>query len=217
MKKVRDTKDTSFQEQEKVSQPITLYETHECENCSYAERLTARVIIFPERLYKYWRDLTKVNPNLELMGLFRFQEEGDKITITEITIPEQEIDAAQCKLLKRDGLWEGHIHSHHGMAAFFSGTDKTDTLPMYRFSVVSNHNGEFLAVEKLQLPCGGEYFKRLLVVIQEEEIFNPEELKSLVKSKVQIKEKERMLRAYHREMAQPSGSITHYPDDFTSL
>ena len=116
-------------------------------------------------------------PSLEWSGTMFFKVEGDVHDITNLKIKvidvyPQDIGsggyteygydeefayyvATHPDLLEPD-VFKGHIHSHHNMGAFFSGTDKgelIDSAPTFtRFvSLIVNHSGPYMAAVAIKV------------------------------------------------------------------
>jgi len=149
-----------------------------CHKCDHLDAQAKPKLTWPPDLWDAWRTITRVNMDLEVLALFRVDKDN---LVTELEVPEQEVEQAACKVLKQDGHWDGMIHSHHNMGAFMSGDDKATLMPNYRFSMVTNHKGEVLTFEKIDLPCGGIGFKEVETLVQ----LRPEaaELVALVKER----------------------------------
>lgn len=140
-------------------------DTPHCFNCDYlSKQKDAPTITWPPELWDQWVKASKFKPELELLALFDVADDG---TVTSLTFPKQEVEQAACELLEQNGHAHGMIHSHHNMGASFSSMDRSTVLPNYRFSIVTNHKGDYEAVERVELPCGGYGFRKLTVAVEE--------------------------------------------------
>lgn len=138
-----------------------------CHNCDYlAADKAVPTLTWPRELWDQWKAATHFNTNLEILALFRVDSTN---TVTELHFPPQEVEKAACQVLEQDGQWDGLIHSHHDMGAFFSSDDKATALPNYRFNVVTCHKGDYKGAERITLPCGGLGFRDLTVEVEQPE------------------------------------------------
>jgi hypothetical protein len=97
--------------------------------------------------------LCLVHPNMEWSGVLFYSNAGDVITLEDLLFmdsgsagyTEYETDVAVVKYMMKINFLEkgwkmGHIHSHHNMAVFFSGTDMDEI-----YTNAPNHK-EYLSV-----------------------------------------------------------------------
>lgn len=143
---------------------LTAKPVQTCHNCDWLKGGEQVTLTWPADLWANWQAATRVRSDLEILAVFDVDDENH---VTELTFPEQEVEAAACLLLKQDGQKAGQIHSHHKMGASFSSMDRETVLPNYRFAVVTNHDGNYEAVEKVTLPCGGIGWRPVKVAVEE--------------------------------------------------
>lgn len=82
-----------------------------------------------------------VHDSLEWMAFLegRRSADGLRITVTSLKVPKQYRTMATCNLANPEALPPnivGVVHSHHGMSAFFSTTDRESLNPRFPVSVV---------------------------------------------------------------------------------
>lgn len=97
----------------------------------------------------------------------RRDADGWDVLVEAISVPPQERDGTEVDIdekVELAGDVVGVLHSHHGMGAFFSGTDRTQLNPRFPMSIVISSNlvddesvwlgFSYLAEGRVKLPCG---------------------------------------------------------------
>lgn len=156
---------------QKQSKPMQLEAIYS--NCDFCHQEDEKNVLYiPGDIWERWRTWTKVYPNKELLALFDVEEmrKGETSNVegwhvTWVWLPKQRVTAVECEILESSGEAKGMIHSHHHMQAQMSGQDRKELMPAYEVSVVSNHDGDVQAYERVMLPCGGIGFRELEVLV----------------------------------------------------
>lgn len=133
-----------------------------CENCDWLPKTDKSKILME---YTVWKALMGLCAKVEVewQALLKGRIDADGvIIITGYYIPKQEVGPAFVKNLDViDDVFiaEHHIvagvHSHAGMACFFSTTDVDHTnMSLIRHNIVVNNEGKYKAQSRVELPCG---------------------------------------------------------------
>lgn len=109
--------------------------------------------------------LMKVFPNLEWLGYLvgEVNRERSNVYVEDIIIPKQMVSSGAVTNVEYE--WNeglpiiGVIHSHHGMGAFFSGTDDAYINQNHDVSIVvaTRTGAEIKAQVRIKAPCGKFY------------------------------------------------------------
>lgn len=133
-----------------------------CENCDYLPKTQKTQFMMEHTVWKALMGLC-AKIEVEWQALLRGTVDADGVVkITGYYIPKQEVGPASVKNLDViDDVFiaEHHIvagvHSHAGMACFFSSTDVDHTnMSLIRHNIVVNNEGKYKAQSRVDLPCG---------------------------------------------------------------
>lgn len=152
-------------------------------NCDWCGSRDKRVLYIPYDLWLWWHDRTTVRPRLELLALIQATEAVGNVEgwmVTKMWLPKQRVTSVECEILESSGEANGMIHSHHGMSAKMSSQDEKELLPAYGISIVTNHDREVEAYERVTLPCGGIGFRKLEVLVGKSEAAEDEVEEAIV-------------------------------------
>lgn len=129
--------------------------------------------------------LMKRFPNTEWLAYLT----GDKETmiVSDMIIPKQSVSTANVFVIERpvDENIIGVIHSHHGMGAFFSGTDDSYINMNNDMSIVVAHNG-YKAIVKWKTPCGHICFIDATVNIEVEKLFCEDKFTQSIEENINV-------------------------------
>lgn len=117
-------------------------------------------------------------------------EFGEKIEITDIFIPNQEITATSVDNIVCEEYNDlnsiGVIHSHHGMGNSFSGTDDTYINQNHDISLCISNSG-IKGHVRWETPCGGYKIVECIVKVKTESLVNKDEFVTNIKEKIKKK------------------------------
>lgn len=125
----------------------------ECGYCKNGGNDEVNTIYIPYDVYAEWKYVMYIMDDKEWGCLFNVEEVEGGYLIKDYFIPKQEVTGVSCEF--KDGTTaRGNMHSHHGMGAFASTTDKESTLGVHDFSLILSHK-EIIGFERRELPCRG--------------------------------------------------------------
>jgi proteasome lid subunit RPN8/RPN11 len=127
--------------------------------------------------------LMKRFPNTEWLAYLQGNKETKEVV--DLIIPEQNVTSTNVVVINKpiNSNIIGVIHSHHGMGAFFSGTDDAYINMNNDISIVVAHNGS-KAVIRWTTPCGSKCLVDGNVIIETENLFDEVEFLKMVDENV---------------------------------
>jgi proteasome lid subunit RPN8/RPN11 len=139
------------------------------EDCSFCED-TTRIFVLSPKVFATMQLLCreiKMEWQILLCGI----ETRTGIYVDGYYIPKQEVTSAS--VTNNDEITAefvamhrviGTCHSHGSMGVFFSSTDETCTnFSMLKHHIVTNNDGAFKAISRVELPCGMTKFVDAIV------------------------------------------------------
>lgn len=135
-------------------------------DCDWSKgEIGEKSIIIPVKIYSGLISLIR-EFNTEFM-LYFYANENEKGNweIFDIVIPEQNVTAGSCLATEQIVGVQGVFHSHADIPAFMSATDDDHINLNHNFSIVGNKDGQFGAVTREDLPCGGIILKKAKILV----------------------------------------------------
>lgn len=142
------------------------------EECSFCDDQTRLFLISPVVLSTI-RVLCK-EIKKEWQILLKGEETKDGIYVTGYYIPKQEVTAStvtnnddiDADFCKKHSII-GTCHSHSSMGVYFSNTDDEHTnMSFLKHHIVTNNDGKFKAISRVELPCGMTKFVDAIVQME---------------------------------------------------
>jgi hypothetical protein len=144
----------------------------EADECSFCDLEAKPKFVFTPKLLSVVRRLcTDVKDEWQM--LLKGHETETGIFCHGYYIPKQEVgpasvinnDDIDLDFVKKHNIIAG-IHSHGSMAVHFSSTDDQCTNHSFiKHNIVTNNAGDFLAISRIELPCGLIKFQKATVTI----------------------------------------------------
>lgn len=88
-------------------------------------------LVVPTDIWLKWQYINAKMGNKEWGAVFDVKDGA----VSNLRIPKQEVTGGSCIFLEDIG-GNGHVHSHHSMGAFNSGTDDHSTRNMFDYAIV---------------------------------------------------------------------------------
>lgn len=127
--------------------------------CGFCKKQPETLIV-PWEIYSQWLMISHKMGKLE-WGAVGKVADGKVISFT---IPKQEVTGTECEFKEELG-GNLHVHSHHTMGAFASGTDYAHVLSNFEYSLILSAV-DYKAFKKTALPCGGYGYANVTVTIE---------------------------------------------------
>lgn len=128
--------------------------TDDCiaKDCSFKHAGTKQIIV-DSQVWDKIMNLTRAI-DTEWMGYLTCEVTDTTYKVIDIHVPKQEVTGASANDIENASVtYDGVVHSHVNMAAFFSGTDSSFINVNHNFSIVVNKRGEYKAIQRIKLPC----------------------------------------------------------------
>lgn len=135
-------------------------------DCDYSDdEIGEKSIIIPVKIYSGLISLIR-EFSTEFMLYFYATENGKgNWEVTDIVIPEQNVTTGSCFATEQIVGVQGVFHSHADIPSFMSQTDDDHINLNHNFSIVGNKEGQFSAVTREDLPCGGIILKKAKILV----------------------------------------------------
>jgi hypothetical protein len=146
----RDIGDYTDTQVDHGEQNVWTADTGLIEPCAIAGKVSIRIPL------SVWRQIVAMTDSTssEWLGYLDYTVEGNRINVTSMSIPEQDVTSTEVVPLEPQ-TGKGVIHAHPGGGVpSFSGTDDKTLNPNNEFSIVISRDLRMTAVAKTKLPCG---------------------------------------------------------------
>jgi len=123
--------------------------------CGLIDEERTPLIFIPVEIHTKIVAMSDAMGHMEWLGYLRGKAAGENYSITDVYVPEQEVSSGSVEVTGRIEFNDvvGTVHSHHGMGAFFSGTDDEFIGNNHDVMIVYG-SGEYKARIRRLLKCG---------------------------------------------------------------
>lgn len=135
-------------------------------DCDWSKgEIGEKSIIIPIKIYSGLISLIREFDTEFMLYFYANENERGDWEVYDIVIPEQNVTTGSCFATEQIVGVQGVFHSHADIPAFMSSTDDDHINLNHNFSIVGNKDGQFSAVTREELPCGGIILKKAKILV----------------------------------------------------
>jgi len=135
-------------------------------DCDWSKgEIGEKSIIIPIKIYSGLISLIREFNTEFMLYFYASENEKGNWEVLDIVIPEQDVTSGSCFATEQIMNVQGVFHSHADIPAFMSSTDDDHINLNHNFSIVGNKDGQFGAVTREDLPCGGIILKKAKILV----------------------------------------------------